>query len=91
MKLAAAIVLLSFVTSSTFAAMKTQTIEYKVGDTTCKGYLAYDDAKVTATKPAPGFGSCTLVTNLPSGPKWYGVARRDVGVGVTSHVQSRRQ
>jgi dienelactone hydrolase len=44
MKLAAAIVVLLVVTSSTFAAMKTQTIEYKVGDTTCKGYLAYDDS-----------------------------------------------
>ena len=44
MKLAAAIVGLFLVTSSTFAAMKTQTIEYKVGDTTCRGYLAYDDS-----------------------------------------------
>jgi dienelactone hydrolase len=44
MKLLTAIVLSAFITSSTFAAMKTQTIEYKVGDTTCKGYLAYDDS-----------------------------------------------
>lgn len=44
MKHATAIVVLFFITSSTFAAMKTQTIEYKVGDTTCKGYLAYDDS-----------------------------------------------
>lgn len=47
MKLAAAIVVLLFVTSSTFATMKTETIEYKVGDTTCKGYLAYDDSSET--------------------------------------------
>ena len=44
MKLLAAIVLSLYITSSTLAAMKTETIEYKVGDTTCKGYLAYDDS-----------------------------------------------
>lgn len=44
MKLLAAIVLSSFITTSTLAAIKTQTLEYKVGDTTCKGYLAYDDS-----------------------------------------------
>ncbi|CAN5336224.1 dienelactone hydrolase family protein [soil metagenome] len=44
MKLAAAIFVLSFVTSSAFANIKTQTVEYKVGDTTCRGYLAYDDS-----------------------------------------------
>ena len=30
--------------SAAFAAVKTEVVNYKVGDTTCKGYLAYDDA-----------------------------------------------
>jgi dienelactone hydrolase len=30
--------------ATTWAAVKTETITYKVGDTTCKGFLAYDDA-----------------------------------------------
>jgi dienelactone hydrolase len=32
-------------------ALKTQTVEYKDGDVTCEGYLAYDDA---VTTPRPG-------------------------------------
>lgn len=31
-------------TSSALAAIKTETVEYKAGDTTLKGFLAYDDA-----------------------------------------------
>jgi dienelactone hydrolase len=33
------------------AAIKTQTVEYKAGDTTLKGFLAYDDA-TTDKRPA---------------------------------------
>ena len=34
------------------AALRTQTIEYKHGDTALEGYLAYDD---TSSGPRPGF------------------------------------
>ena len=34
-----------------FAAIKTEVVEYKDGDTALEGFLAYDDAK---TKPRPG-------------------------------------
>ncbi len=43
-------VALTFAMNS-FAALHTQTIEYKQGDTTCEGYLAYDDA---VKGPRPG-------------------------------------
>src|SRR4051794_21825389 len=43
MKLAFVIAMLSFL-PFTAAAIKTQTVEYKVGDATLKGYLAYDDS-----------------------------------------------
>jgi dienelactone hydrolase len=36
--------------TSSFAAIKTQTVEYKQGDTVLEGYLAYDDAS-TAKRP----------------------------------------
>jgi len=36
---------------SAFAAIKTETVEYKDGSTTLEGYIAYDDAK---TGPMPG-------------------------------------
>ena len=32
---------------STFAAIKTETIEYKEGETTLEGFLAYDDSIVS--------------------------------------------
>ncbi len=35
---------------NSFAALHTETIEYKQGNTTCEGYLAYDDA-VKGTRP----------------------------------------
>ena len=34
-------------TSSAFAAIKTETVEYKEGDTTLEGFVAYDDTIVT--------------------------------------------
>ena len=46
--------------SSTFAAMKTDTVEYKIGDKTFKGYASYDDAGGTH----PG----VLVV-----PEWWGL------------------
>ena len=33
------------ITTTTFAAVQTKTIEYKVGDTVLEGYLAWDDAQ----------------------------------------------
>jgi dienelactone hydrolase len=40
-----AVVWIGLMTSTGWAAMKTQTVEYKQGNTTLKGYLAYDDAQ----------------------------------------------
>ena len=34
-------------TSSAFAAIKTETVEYKEGDTTLEGFVAYDDTILT--------------------------------------------
>src|SRR5918994_2068929 len=45
-----AALLLTF-TSLASAAIKTETVEYKAGDTTLKGFLAYDDAS-TDKRPA---------------------------------------
>ncbi|HEV2295398.1 MAG TPA: dienelactone hydrolase family protein [Tepidisphaeraceae bacterium] len=42
--LAAALLLATALASFTSAAIKTETVEYKQGDTTLKGFLAYDDA-----------------------------------------------
>jgi dienelactone hydrolase len=39
-----ALLLLFFATAVGSAAVKTEVIEYKQGDTTCEGFLAYDDA-----------------------------------------------
>ncbi len=52
---------LCLLTSLTHAEIKTQTVEYKDGDTTLKGYLAYDDAN-SAKRPA------VLVA-----PEWWGL------------------
>ncbi len=46
-----AIVALAAPNLSVFAAIKTEVIEYKDGDTVCEGFLAYDDA---SEKPRPG-------------------------------------
>ena len=46
------------------AAVKTETVEYKHGDTTCEGFLAYDDTKATSAQKAPG----VLVI-----PEWWGL------------------
>src|SRR5215212_3421766 len=43
------------------AAIKTQTVEYKDGETTLKGYLAYDDS-IDKTRPG------VLVV-----PEWWGL------------------
>jgi len=56
--LAALVILLP---AQVFAAIKTQTVEYKDGDVTCKGYLAYDDA-VQGARPG------VLVV-----PEWWGL------------------
>ena len=48
---AAAGLLLILVSSWSRAAIKTETVEYKQGDTTLKGFLAYDDA-VQGKRPA---------------------------------------
>lgn len=45
------IVLTTFLTAPARAAIQTETVEYKIGDTEFVGYLAYDDAGET---PAPG-------------------------------------
>ena len=42
---------LAMITSSAHAKIKTEPVEYKAGDTTCQGFLAYDDSN---TKPRPG-------------------------------------
>ena len=45
------LVLLLGCNSMTFAALRTETVEYKHGDVVCEGYLAYDDAN---SQPRPG-------------------------------------
>ncbi len=42
---------LAMLTHTAEAKIQTEFVEYKVGDTTCKGFLAYDDA---TAKPRPG-------------------------------------
>src|ERR1700722_9808735 len=42
---------LAMITHSAQAAIKTEVVEYKSGDATLQGFLAYDDAD---TKPRPG-------------------------------------
>ena len=45
------LLLLLTMTSNGSGAIKTETVEYKAGDTTLKGFLAYDDAS-TDKRPA---------------------------------------
>ncbi len=45
------------------AEIKTQTIEYKQGDTTLVGFLAYDDSLASEKSPRPGVVVC---------PEWWG-------------------
>jgi len=66
----------------TFAAIKTDTVEYKDGDVTCKGFLAYDDAAVATPKPG------VLVV-----PEWWGLteypkdrAKQLAGLGYVAFV-----
>ena len=46
----ASLALVALFTAFAAAAIKTETVEYRAGETTCRGYLAYDDA-VTAKRP----------------------------------------
>ena len=79
--LATALVLALLSPLTTFAAIKTATIDYKDGDLTCKGYLAYDDA---VPGPRPG----VLVV-----PEWWGLteypqerAKQLAGLGYVAFV-----
>lgn len=65
-----------------FAAIKTDTVEYKDGNVTCKGFLAYDDAAVANPKPG------VLVV-----PEWWGLteypkdrAKQLAGLGYVAFV-----
>ena len=49
--LLSAVAALAALSSSAFAKIKTEVVEYKDGDTVCEGFLAYDDA---SDKPRPG-------------------------------------
>lgn len=49
--------------ASAQAAIQTKTIEYKVGEGTFVGFLAWDDAVATERTPAPGVVVC---------PEWWG-------------------
>jgi dienelactone hydrolase len=63
MQLAIFAVVLGAITASASAEIKTQTVEYKSGDTTLVGFLAYDDAAATEKSPRPGVVVC---------PEWWG-------------------
>lgn len=56
-----AILSMAILSAAAQAKVVTETIEYKDGDVTLKGYLAYDDA---AKQPAPGVLVC---------PEWWGL------------------
>lgn len=56
---------------NSFAALHTETIEYKQGDATCEGYLAYDDA-VKGPRPA------VLVVHDWMGLEGYAKMRADM-------------
>jgi len=62
MKLLAALSLLLFPLATAEAVIQTKAIEYKAGETTLVGFLAWDDA-VTSKAPAPGILVC---------PEWWG-------------------
>jgi dienelactone hydrolase len=63
------------------AEIKTQTIDYKLGTLTMKGYLAYDDAVKT---PRPGILICPEWWGLNDYPK--GRARQLAGLGYVAFV-----
>lgn len=56
-------VVATLVASAARAEIKLQTIEYKDGDVVLEGYLAFDDAVATKSKPAPG---------VVVFPEWWG-------------------
>ncbi len=62
MKLLATLSMLLFPVATAQAAIQTKAIEYKAGDTTLVGLLAWDDA-ITSKSPAPGVLVC---------PEWWG-------------------
>ncbi len=62
MKLLAALSLLLFPIATAEAVIQTRAIEYKAGDTTLVGFLAWDDT-ITSKAPAPGVLVC---------PEWWG-------------------
>lgn len=62
MRFAIAALLLSPLTVAQ-AAIQTKTIEYKIGEGTFVGFLAWDDAVATENSPAPGVVVC---------PEWWG-------------------
>ena len=51
MKTQLALATLALLTGSAFAKIQTETVEYKDGDTTLEGFVAYDDA---LDAPRPG-------------------------------------
>ena len=55
MKTLAAFLALAFATPA-FAVIKTETVEYKDGDTTLEGLVAYDDAKQRHRSTGTEFG-----------------------------------
>lgn len=62
MKLLATLSMLLFPVATAEAAIQTKLIEYKAGETTLVGLLAWDDA-ITSKSPAPGILVC---------PEWWG-------------------
>src|SRR5580704_3790066 len=69
--LLASIIALTGLTSSAGAALKTQTVDYKQGDTVLEGYLSYDDA---FTGKRPGI----LVVHEWKGLNGYAKRRADM-------------
>src|SRR5688572_14531071 len=65
MKRIVALLSLAFLTAGVHAEIVTKTVEYKQGDTTLEGFLAYDSA---ATGPRPGI----LIVH-----QWKGLAENE--------------
>jgi dienelactone hydrolase len=71
MKTKLTILFAGLVAMNSYAALHTETIEYKQGDTTCEGYLAYGDA---VKGPRPG----VLVVHDWMGLEGYAKTRADM-------------
>jgi dienelactone hydrolase len=63
MRMALMVMAVVLLARSGVAGIKTQVVEYKHGETTLVGYLAYDDAVATEKTPRPGVVVC---------PEWWG-------------------